>query len=144
MKHLHGGQSQETEHQVAYHLGGAAHAHKLSAVVVFEIGVDPFAGTALSEPMPFGKIEATRVLTAAWIGIDKGHMPEVARELVNFRGVIGGVEQVVKAQRNARAGHLKQRDCHLGVVCRGRGEDSADGMSPSILVRCSLEPIQDS
>lgn len=130
MKELDGGQRQEAEHQVAHHLGGAAHANKSSSVVVLQIGVDAFGGAALGEPTLFGGIELTGVLTAAGIGIDEGYMPKIAREPVNFRGVIGGVEQVVEALRNARAGHLEQRDCHLGVMSRGRGEDGADGDVP--------------
>ena len=88
------GDRYDAKYQVAHHFGAAAHAHCVSAVIVLEVGVDPFGAAALVVADMFSQPMANQRFTlflhrrflfeggvAARIDVDDRHMVEAAAVL---------------------------------------------------------------
>lgn len=73
------------------------------------------------------RIECAWVGTAAGIGIDEGHMAEGAGKLMNLRGVISGIAEIVKTITDERLAFLHQGNGGLTVVEGCCAQDAADG-----------------
>ena len=65
---LRNGDDQNAEHQMAHHLRGATHLDGSAAVVVFEVGVDPFGAAALVVADILGGAMADERSTLVFLG----------------------------------------------------------------------------
>ena len=88
------GDHDDAEHQVQLDLEVTAHAHMLAAVIVFEHRVDAFGGAAFVVA-PFCRwVQVARRLAVARVRVDDRHVGEAAREIMDFPGVVGGVQSL--------------------------------------------------
>jgi hypothetical protein len=122
-----GGEGQQTEEEMAGNFGGPAHSYKSTAPVVFEVGINPLDRRAFLEAGFFMGCESAGIGAAARVGIDDGNMPLGSRKIMNLRGVVGRVHEIVESIGNPLFAALDNGDGGLGVVERGAGEKGADG-----------------
>ncbi len=135
---LDGRDRHDAEHQVAHHLRVTPHPHGLSAVIVLEIGVDPFrarppvVADVLRQPMAD---HGQTLSLSRQISLETGSGPRVHGDdrdmaegpavVPDLGGIIGAVHEVVEARDPARR-QGRQRDRHLAVVHRGGGQNAGD------------------
>ena len=122
-----GGEGQQTEEEMAGNFGGPSHSHESTAPVVFEIGINPLDRRAFLEARFFMGCESAGGGAAARIGVDDGNMALGSRKILDLRGIVGRVHEIVEDVGKQRVGALDNRDGGLRVVERGAGEKSADG-----------------
>jgi hypothetical protein len=106
---LRNGDDQNGEHQMAHHLRRRAHLDGSTAVVVFEVGVDPFGAAALvvadvlsggmaderSAPFFLRQLLLQRRV-AAGVDVDDRHVAERAAMRLDLGRIVGAVREIVE------------------------------------------------
>ena len=121
------GETEDAEEEVSGDFGSPAHSHESTSPVVFEVGVHPLDRGAFLETGFFMGCESAGVGAAARIGVDDGNMTLGLRKIMNLRGVVGRIHEIVEDIGKQRVGFLDNGNGGLGVVERGTGEEAADG-----------------
>ena len=123
-ENLFRGDDQHAKHQMGIDLVMAANPDMASAVIVLQLAVDPFGLTTGLIAFGFMRRKGN-LLAAPGIVVNQRNVIQTSGFVTDNRTAIGRIGQVVELGDLLRT-HVHQRQSHLTVVQRRRGQNRTD------------------